>query len=118
MFPTGDKDTHEKSAQDPKRPFVPDSVPTMPDRIQDTKKAYSKPLMEGNDTLEPFKMVGGADDSHFQEALPDREPRDQEETEISPNEPQPTLKPDKPKEIPSLKSKVNGKSRGKNGSCR
>ena len=110
MFPTGDKDTHEKSAQDPKRPFVPDSVPKMPDRIQDTKQAFSEPLMEGDDTLEPVQMVGGADDSHFQEALPDREPRDQEETEISPNEPQPTLKPDKPKEMPSSKGKVNGKA--------
>ena len=110
MFPTGDKDTHEKSAEDPKRPFIPDSVPKMPDRMQGTKQAFSEPLMEGDDTLEPVQMVGDADDSHFQEALPDREPTDQEEAEISPNEPQPTLKPDKPKEMPSSKSKVKGKA--------
>jgi hypothetical protein len=102
-----DRDTHEKSAQQFNEPFVSESVPGLLGEVQkDDCVATAEPISEDEHDLAPVQMIGDADDSHFQEALPDTESMYQEETEMSAKRPQSTLKPDSLEEAPKVERKA------------
>ena len=107
MSSTCDRDVHEKSAQQSNKPFVSESVPGMLGEVQKADCiATAEPIIEDEHDLAPVQMIGDADDSHFQEALPDTEHMYEEEAEIPAKKPQPKLKPENLKKVPKVERKA------------
>ncbi|KAL2046208.1 hypothetical protein N7G274_001655 [Stereocaulon virgatum] len=95
ISPICDKDIHKKSAQQANKSFVSKSVPGMLGELQmDYCVVTAQPIIEDEHDVAPVQMIGDADDSHFQEALPDTEHTYQEEAEISASQSQSTMKRD------------------------
>ena len=75
-------DTHDRS-QSCEKGFIPESITKDFDAPSKEEESIVEPNLEIDEEVRPLGMVGDAEDSHFQEAMPDTESIDPREIETT-----------------------------------